>query len=36
LWIGTILTTLAVIITGALNFKPSLAFDFPLALSISR
>src|ERR1043165_1611295 len=29
LWIGTILTTLAVIITGALNFKPSLAFDFP-------
>jgi len=29
LWIGTILTTLAVIVTGALNFKPSLAFDFP-------
>lgn len=29
LWIGTIITTLAVIVTGALNFKPSLAFDFP-------
>ena len=29
LWIGTILTTLAVIITGAFNFKSSLAFDFP-------
>src|SRR5215204_5951941 len=29
LWIGAILTTLTVIITGALNFRPSLAFDFP-------
>src|SRR5215212_8099645 len=29
LWIGTILTTLVVIVTGALNFKPALAFDFP-------
>jgi amino acid transporter len=29
LWIGTILTTLAVIVTGAFNFKASLAFDFP-------
>lgn len=29
LWIGAILTTSAVIITGALNFNPSLAFDFP-------
>jgi amino acid transporter len=29
LWIGTILTTFAVIVTGAVNFKASLAFDFP-------
>jgi amino acid transporter len=29
LWIGTLLTTLAVIVTGAFNFKPSFAFDFP-------
>jgi len=29
LWIGTILTTVAVIVTGAFNFKASLAFDFP-------
>lgn len=29
LWIGAILTTSAVIITGALNFNPSMAFDFP-------
>jgi len=29
LWIGTILTTLAVIVTGVFNFKPGLAFDFP-------
>src|ERR1051325_11358134 len=29
LWIGTILTTLAVIVTGAFNFKAGLAFDFP-------
>src|SRR6476660_4990990 len=29
LWIGTILTTLAVIVTGAFNFQARLAFDFP-------
>jgi len=29
LWIGTLLTTLAVIVTGALNFSASRAFDFP-------
>jgi len=29
LWIGTLLTTLAVIISGALNFNASVAFDFP-------
>ena len=29
LWVGTILTTLVVIVTGALNFKSSVAFDFP-------
>src|SRR5437764_9819323 len=29
LWIGTILTTFAVILTGLFNFKASLAFDFP-------
>ena len=29
LWIGTLLTTLVVIVTGAFNFKPALAFDFP-------
>ena len=29
LWIGTLLTTLAVIITGALHFDPHVAFDFP-------
>ncbi|MDQ3653230.1 MAG: APC family permease [Acidobacteriota bacterium] len=29
LWAGTILTTLAVIVTGALNFDSRLAFDFP-------
>lgn len=29
LWVGTLLTTLAVIITGALNFDARLAFDFP-------
>jgi len=29
LWAGTVLTTLAVIIGGALNFDPKLAFDFP-------
>jgi amino acid transporter len=29
LWVGTILTTMAVIMTGAFNFKASFAFDFP-------
>jgi amino acid transporter len=29
LWIGTMLTTGAVIISGALHFDPRLAFDFP-------
>jgi amino acid transporter len=29
LWIGTLLTTFAVIITGAFNFDASVAFDFP-------
>jgi basic amino acid/polyamine antiporter, APA family len=29
LWIGTLLTTLAVIVTGAVNFNASRAFDFP-------
>lgn len=29
LWAGTLLTTLAVIISGAMNFDPALAFDFP-------
>jgi amino acid transporter len=29
LWIGTLLTILVVVISGAINFKPSVAFDFP-------
>jgi hypothetical protein len=29
LWIGTLITVLAVIVTGALNFNPRIAFDFP-------
>src|SRR5438034_8675144 len=29
LWIGTILTVIIVIMTGALHFDPRLAFDFP-------
>ncbi|MBI2925376.1 MAG: amino acid permease [Verrucomicrobia bacterium] len=29
LWAGTLLTTLAVIVTGALHFNPKIAFDFP-------
>jgi len=29
LWVGTILTALAVIVTGALHFDRQLAFDFP-------
>ncbi|HOG29177.1 MAG TPA: amino acid permease [Vicinamibacterales bacterium] len=37
LWVGTLLTTLAVIVTGALHFDPALAFDVPpggLSLSV--
>ena len=29
LWIGTLITVFAVILTGAMNFNPHLAFDFP-------
>jgi len=29
LWIGTMITTGAVILTGVLNFNPAIAFDFP-------
>ena len=29
LWIGTLLTTMIVIVTGAFNFDPQIAFDFP-------
>jgi amino acid transporter len=29
LWIGTLITTLAVIVSGALNFDPARAFDLP-------
>ena len=29
LWIGTLITVLAVIVTGAMHFNPRLAFDFP-------
>src|SRR6185503_3205609 len=29
LWIGTLITVLAVIVTGAINFNPRIAFDFP-------
>jgi amino acid transporter len=29
LWVGTLLTTLAVIVTGAMHFNPALAFDVP-------
>ena len=29
LWIGTLITTLAVIVTGAMHFNPAIAFDFP-------
>src|SRR5687768_3490943 len=29
LWIGTLITVLAVIVTGALNFNAQVAFDFP-------
>ena len=29
LWVGTLITVLAVIFTGAMNFNPAIAFDFP-------
>jgi amino acid transporter len=29
LWVGTLVTVLAVIITGAMHFNPRIAFDFP-------
>ena len=29
LWVGTLLTTLAVIVTGAMHFDPAIAFDVP-------
>ena len=29
LWIGTLVTVLAVIVTGAMHFNPRVAFDFP-------
>jgi len=29
LWIGTLITVLAVIVTGAMHFDPQVAFDFP-------
>ncbi len=29
LWVGTLITVLAVIVTGASHFNPSIAFDFP-------
>ncbi len=29
LWVGTLLTTVAVIVTGLLHFDPRVAFDFP-------
>jgi amino acid transporter len=29
LWVGTLLTTGIVIVTGAMNFNPAIAFDFP-------
>lgn len=29
LWIGTLITVLAVILTGATHFNPAIAFDFP-------
>ncbi len=29
LWVGTLITTLAVIATGAVHFDPTVAFDFP-------
>src|SRR5687767_3704873 len=29
LWVGTMITVIAVIVTGAMHFDPSIAFDFP-------
>jgi amino acid transporter len=29
LWVGTLITVLAVIVTGAMHFDPGVAFDFP-------
>ena len=29
LWVGTLVTVLAVVVTGALHFNPHVAFDFP-------
>jgi amino acid transporter len=29
LWVGTLITVLAVIVTGAMHFDPEVAFDFP-------
>jgi amino acid transporter len=29
LWVGSLVTTLAVIVSGALNFNPAIAFDLP-------
>jgi amino acid transporter len=29
LWVGTLITVLAVIVTGAMHFDPDVAFDFP-------
>ncbi|PYP79103.1 MAG: amino acid permease [Gemmatimonadetes bacterium] len=29
LWVGTLITVLAVIVTGAMHFDPRIAFDFP-------
>ncbi|MDP9177511.1 MAG: APC family permease [Gemmatimonadota bacterium] len=29
LWIGTLITVIAVIVTGAMHFDPGIAFDFP-------
>src|SRR5258705_4938303 len=37
LWIGTIVTVIVVVVTGALHFDPRLAFDFPPgAFTLSR
>src|SRR5215471_11631245 len=37
LWVGTLLTLLSVMVTGALHFDPKLAFDFPPnAFQLSR